>query len=173
MLIEATAFGFALAPFALTLATPNTALAGAFAIGLVISIIGLFLSEFAGRALYKNRVVDNIMSYENLRRTGAGGDMMSTHIITIDNTNDDDSCAPYQQMLNRVKVDKDGDMPAKRLHHADRLWRIHHWSGGGRVLGPYRDAQRSRIRLDRQSACSRCSPQMTSRRQTTCRFRMT
>ena len=115
MLIEATAFGFALAPFALTLATPNTALAGAFAIGLVISIIGLFLSEFAGRALYKNRVVDNIMSYENLRRTGAGGDMISTHIITIDNTNDDDSCAPYQQMLNRVKVDKDGDMPAKRF----------------------------------------------------------
>lgn len=114
MLIEATAFGFALAPFALTLATPNTALAGAFAIGLVISIIGLFLSEFAGRALYKNRVVDNIMSYENLRRTGAGGDMMSTHIITIDNTNDDDGGAPYQQLLNRVKVDKDGDMPAKR-----------------------------------------------------------
>jgi hypothetical protein len=44
MLIEATAFGFALAPFALTLATPNTALAGAFAIGLVISIIGLFMT---------------------------------------------------------------------------------------------------------------------------------
>lgn len=114
MLIEATAFGFALAPFALTLATPNTALAGAFAIGLVISIIGLFLSEFAGRALYKNHMVDNIMSYENLRRNGSGGDMISTHIITIDNTNDDDGDAPYQQMLNRVKVDKNGDMPAKR-----------------------------------------------------------
>ena len=114
MLIEATAFGFALAPFALTLATPNTALAGAFAIGLVISIIGLFLSEFAGRALYKNRMVDNIMSYENLRRNGSGGDMISTHIITIDNTNDDDGDAPYQQLLNRMKVNKNGDMPAKR-----------------------------------------------------------
>lgn len=114
MLIEATAFGFALAPFALTLATPNTALAGAFAIGLVISIIGLFLSEFAGRALYKNRVVDHIMSYENLRRSGAGGDMMSTAVITLDNTNIDDADAQYQQMLNRVKVDKDGDKPAKR-----------------------------------------------------------
>ena len=114
MLIEATAFGFALAPFALTLATPNTALAGAFAIGLVISIIGLFLSEFAGRALYKNRVVDHIMSYENLRRSGAGGDMMSTAVITLDNTHIDDGAAPYQQILNRVKVDKDGDKPAKR-----------------------------------------------------------
>jgi hypothetical protein len=114
MLIEATAFGFALAPFALTLATPNTALAGAFAIGLVISIIGLFLSEFAGRALYKNHMVDNIMSYENLRRNGSGGDMISTHIITIDNTNDDDGDAPYQQLLNRMKVNKNGDMPAKR-----------------------------------------------------------
>lgn len=114
MLIEATAFGFALAPFALTLATPNTALAGAFAIGLVISIIGLFLSEFAGRALYKNSVVGHIMSYESMRREGAGGDMMRTHIVTIDNTHIDDDRPPYQQMLNRVRVDKDGDMPAKR-----------------------------------------------------------
>lgn len=111
MLIEASAFGFALAPFALTLATPNTALGGAFAIGLVISIIGLFLSEFAGRQLYLNSVVGKIMSYENMRR---GQDMMKTHIITIDNTHADDEMQPFQQMLNRVKVPKDGEMPAKR-----------------------------------------------------------
>lgn len=114
MLIEATAFGFALAPFALTLATPNTAMAGAFAIGLVISIIGLFLSEFAGRALYKNRVVDHIMSYENLRRSGTAGDMVSTAVVTLDNTYIDDGAPAYQQILNRVKVDKDGDKPTKR-----------------------------------------------------------
>jgi len=111
MLIEASAFGFALAPFALTLATPNTALGGAFALGLVISIIGLFLSEFSGRQLYLNSVVGKIMSYENMRR---GQDMMKTHIITIDNTNDDDQMQPFQQMLNRVKVPKNGEMPAKR-----------------------------------------------------------
>ena len=111
MLIEASAFGFALAPFALTLATPNTALGGAFAIGLVISIIGLFLSEFAGRQLYLNSVVGKIMSYENMRR---GQDMMKTHIITIDNTHADDEMQPFQQMLNRVKVPKNGEMPAKR-----------------------------------------------------------
>lgn len=112
MVIEASAFGFALAPFALTLATPNTALAGAFAIGLVISIIALFLSEFAGRQLYLNSVVGKIMSYENMRR---GQDMIKTHNITIDNTHIDDDLPHFQQMLNRVKVPKDGEMPAKRF----------------------------------------------------------
>lgn len=111
MVIEASAFGFALAPFALTLATPNTAIAGAFAIGLVISIIALFLSEFAGRQLYLNSVVGKIMSYENMRR---GQDMIKTHNITIDNTHIDDDLPHFQQMLNRVKVPKDGEMPAKR-----------------------------------------------------------
>ncbi|MCY1278275.1 hypothetical protein D9M68_336410 [compost metagenome] len=115
MLIEATAFGFALAPFALTLATPNTAIAGAFAIGLVISIIGLFLSEFAGRQMYLNSVVAKILSFENMRSTGEAGDMVRTHIVTIDNTHIDDEKPHYQQMLNRVKLPKDGEKPAKRF----------------------------------------------------------
>ncbi|MCO6057634.1 hypothetical protein NG726_13265 [Pseudomonas sp. MOB-449] len=115
MLIEATAFGFALAPFALTLATPNTAIAGAFAIGLVISIIGLFLSEFAGRQMYLNSVVAKILSFENMRSAGSAGDMVRTHIVTIDNTNVDDDKPHYQQMLNRVKLPKDGEKPAKRF----------------------------------------------------------
>lgn len=113
MLIEASAFGFALAPFALTMATPNTAMGGAFALGLVISIIGLFLSEFAGRALYKNSVVGHILSFENMRQSGSAGDMVRTHIVTIDNTNVDDELPQYQQILNRVKVAKDGEKPAK------------------------------------------------------------
>jgi hypothetical protein len=115
MLIEASAFGFALAPFALTLATPNTAIAGAFAIGLVISIIGLFLSEFAGRQIYLNSVVAKILSFENMRDTGGRGDMTRTHIVTIDNTHVDDELPHYQQMLNRVKLPKDGEKPAKRF----------------------------------------------------------
>lgn len=113
MLIEASAFGFALAPFALTMATPNTAMAGAFALGLVISIIGLFLSEFAGRALYKNSVVNHVLSFENMRQSGTAGDMVRTHIVTIDNTHIDDSLPQYQQILNRVKIPKDGEKPAK------------------------------------------------------------
>lgn len=114
MLIEATAFGYALAPFALTLATPDTAVAGAFGIGLVISIIGVFLSEFAGRQLYLNSIVSKIMSYEELRHGGADGDMVSRDIVTIDNTHIDDERPEYQRMLNRVKVPQDGAMPAKR-----------------------------------------------------------
>ncbi|MCP8467062.1 hypothetical protein NK553_24215 [Pseudomonas sp. ZM23] len=114
MLIEATAFGYALAPFALTLATPKTAMVGAFAIGLVISIIGLLLSEFSGRELYKNSVVGHIMSFEDLRGGGDMGDMVRKNIITIDNTNDDDARPEFQQMLNRVRAPKDGAMPAKR-----------------------------------------------------------
>lgn len=114
MLIEATAFGYALAPFALTLATPNTAMIGAFAIGLVISIIALILSEFAGRELYKNSIVGHIMSFEDLRRDGDAGDMVRKDIITIDNTYDDDARPEYQQMLNRFRAPKDGAMPAKR-----------------------------------------------------------
>lgn len=115
MLIEASAFGFALAPFALTLATPNTAIAGAFAIGLVISIIGVFLSEFAGRQLYLNNVVAKILGYENVRASGADGDMVRTDLVTIDNTHIDDKKPHYQQMLNRVKLPKDGEKPAKRF----------------------------------------------------------
>ncbi|MHA6160935.1 hypothetical protein [Pseudomonas sichuanensis] len=115
MLIEASAFGFALAPFALTLATPNTAIAGAFAIGLVISIVGVFLSEFAGRQLYLNNVVAKILGYENVRASGADGDMVRTHLVTLDNTHIDDGKPHYQQMLNRVKLPKNGDKPAKRF----------------------------------------------------------
>ncbi|VXA98150.1 conserved membrane hypothetical protein [Pseudomonas sp. 8AS] len=115
MVIEATAFGYALAPFALTLATPNTALAGAFAIGLVISIIGLILSEFAGRSFYKNAVVGHVMSFEEIRASGSDGDMVKKDIIHIDNTYDDNHRPEYQQMLNRVKVPKNGAMPAKRF----------------------------------------------------------
>lgn len=115
MLIEATAFGYALAPFALTLATPNTAVAGAFGIGLVISIIGLFLSEFAGRQLYLNSIVNKIMGFEALRHGGDAGDMVSPDIVTIDNTHIDDDRPTYQRMLNRVKTPQDGAMPAKRF----------------------------------------------------------
>lgn len=115
MLIEATAFGYALAPFALTLATPDTALAGAFGIGLVISIIGLALSEFSGRALYMNSVVTHILSFGSMRRAGEEGDMVRKDIVMIDNTNVDDARPEYQQMLNRVKVPKDGAKPAKRF----------------------------------------------------------
>ena len=114
MLIEATAFGFALAPFALTLATPNTAMAGAFAFGLVISIIGVFLSEFSGRRLYKNSVIDNIMSYETLRRSGTDGDFIKKNVITLDNSTSDSHRPEYQQMLNRVDVSKKGAMPVKK-----------------------------------------------------------
>jgi hypothetical protein len=115
MLIEATAFGYALAPFALTLATPDTALAGAFGIGLVISIIGLALSEFSGRALYMNSVVTHILSFGSMRRAGEEGDMVRKDIVMIDNTNVDDHRPEYQQMLNRVKVPKNGAKPAKRF----------------------------------------------------------
>jgi hypothetical protein len=115
MLIEATAFGYALAPFALTLATPDTALAGAFGIGLVISIIGLALSEFSGRALYMNSVVTHLMSFGSMRRTGEDGDMVRKDLVMIDNTYIDDQRPEYQRMLNRVKVPKNGAEPAKRF----------------------------------------------------------
>ncbi|MFF7107279.1 hypothetical protein [Pseudomonas sichuanensis] len=115
MLVEASAFGFALAPFALTLATPNTAIAGAFAFGLVISIVGVLLSEFAGRQLYLNNVVAKILGYENVRASGADGNMVGTHLVTLDTTQDDDGKPRYQQMLNRVKLPKNGDKPAKRF----------------------------------------------------------
>lgn len=115
MLIEATAFGYALAPFALTLATPDTALAGAFGIGLVISIIGLALSEFSGRALYMNSVVTHILSFNTMRQDGKAGDMVRTNLVMIDNTHIDDEIPAYQQMLNRVKVPKNGAEPARRF----------------------------------------------------------
>lgn len=83
MVIEASAFGYALAPFALTMATPNTAIVGAFFLGLVISIIALALSELAGRQLYRNGVVNKILSYESIRD---GADMTKTLNATIDNT---------------------------------------------------------------------------------------
>lgn len=104
MVIEASAFGYALAPFALTLATPNTAIVGAFFIGLVISIIALVLSEFAGRQLYRNGVVNKILSYESIRD---GGDMTKTLNATIDNTYTDDGAKPFQQLLNRINVPLD------------------------------------------------------------------
>ncbi|WP_407364591.1 hypothetical protein HKW97_24430 (plasmid) [Pseudomonas luteola] len=115
MLIEATAFGYALAPFALTMATPNTAIAAAFGIGLVISIICLCLSEFAGRQMYLNSIVNKIMGYENLRHGGDAGDMVSPDIVTIDTTHIDDDRPTYQRMLNRVKTPQEGAMPVKRF----------------------------------------------------------
>lgn len=114
MVIEASAFGFALAPYALTLATPNTAIAAAFALGLVISCIALFLSEFAGRELYLNSMVGKIMSFEFSREKSSRGDMRKTHIVTLDNTHIDDKLPHYQQMLNRVKIKQNGDRPSPR-----------------------------------------------------------
>ena len=111
MVIEASAFGFALAPYALTLATPNTAIAAAFAIGLVISCIALFLSEFAGRELYLNSVVGKIMSFEFSREKDSRGDMRKQNIVTLDNTLIDDNLPDYQKMLNRVKIKQRGDKP--------------------------------------------------------------
>lgn len=114
MVIEATAFGYALAPFALTLATPNTALAGAFALGLVISIIGLVLSEFSGRSLYLNSIVNHIMSYSSVRGESEDGDMLRKDLIGLENTFDDDHRPEFQRVLNRVKVPSDRSKPAKR-----------------------------------------------------------
>lgn len=113
MVIEASAFGYALAPFALTMATPNTAIVGAFFLGLVISIIALALSEFAGRQLYRNGVVNKILSYESIRD---GADMTKTLNATIDNTYDDNGAKPFQQLLNRINVpiDKYGQ-PQRRF----------------------------------------------------------
>lgn len=113
MVIEASAFGYALAPFALTMATPNTAIVGAFFLGLVISIIALALSELAGRQLYRNGVVNKILSYESIRD---GADMTKTLNATIDNTYDDNGAKPFQQLLNRINVpiDKYGQ-PQRRF----------------------------------------------------------
>ncbi|MDF2410242.1 hypothetical protein GWQ29_12535 [Aeromonas sp. 2HA2] len=113
MVIEASAFGYALAPFALTMATPNTAIVGAFFLGLVISIIALALSELAGRQLYRNGVVSKILSYESIRD---GADMTKTLNATIDNTYDDDGDKRFQHLLNRINVpiDKYGQ-PQRRF----------------------------------------------------------
>jgi len=126
MVIEASAFGYALAPFALTMATPNTAIVGAFFLGLVISIIALALSEFAGRQLYRNGVVNKILSYESIRD---GADMTKTLNATIDNTYDDNGAKPFQQLLNRINVpiDKYGD--------------LYHRAGSRRVLGSNRNPE--------------------------------
>lgn len=114
MLIEASAFGFALAPFALTLATPNLAIAGAMFIGTVISIIGLILSEFAGRQLYANSIVNHLLGQEEFRENGERGDMKRTDIITIDNTHLDDDKPDYQRVLNRIQVSMNDNVPTKR-----------------------------------------------------------
>ncbi len=113
MVIEASAFGYALAPYALTLATPNTALASAFGIGLVISVIALLLSEVTGRQLYLNHVIGQIMSYSSIREAGSAGDFIRKDLINIDNTYDDAKRPAYQQMLNRVKISRKSQRPSK------------------------------------------------------------
>lgn len=112
-LVEATAFGYAMAPFALTMATPNMAVGMAFGIGLAISILCLLLAEKAGHQLYKNSVVTKIMSYETLRSQGESGDMIRKDMISIDNTYDDDERPQYQQMLNRVSLSTKDGLPTR------------------------------------------------------------
>jgi len=113
MVIEASAFGYALSPYAMTLATPNTALAGAFGIGLVISIIALLLSELTGRQLYLNHMVGQIMAYATMRKKGEEGDFIKKDRLNIDKTYDDNDRPAYQQMLNRIKVNYSRQTPAK------------------------------------------------------------
>jgi hypothetical protein len=113
MVIEASAFGYALSPYALTLATPNTALAGAFGIGLVISIIALMLSELTGRQLYLNHMVGQMMAYATMRKKGEDGDFIKKKLINIDSTYSDNELPAYQQMLNRIKVTYNKQRPSK------------------------------------------------------------
>jgi hypothetical protein len=113
MVIEASAFGYALAPYALTLATPNTAMASAFGIGLVISVVALFLSEKSGNELYVNHMVNQVMAYGSMRESGAAGDFIRKDLINIDNTYDDNSRPAYQQMLNRIKLTSSNAKPTK------------------------------------------------------------
>ena len=92
MIIESGAFGLALAPYALSRsATPNMAVGGAFAIGIVISALALLLSEKAGHQLYGNRMINQLLSYANMRQQGQQGDLRQSDLINISKTYEDNN----------------------------------------------------------------------------------
>lgn len=106
MIIESSAFGFALAPFAMSHSvTPNMAVGGGFALGTLLSIIGLAFSEFSGRDLYHNRMVGQVLSLQHTRERGSRGDLKQTSLVNLDKTYDDNDAPRYQQILNRLNVD--------------------------------------------------------------------
>jgi hypothetical protein len=117
MVIEASAFGYALAPYVLAMATPNTAMITAWGIGLVISVVGLYLSEKSGHQLYTNHKINQVMAYSSMRESGSAGDFIRKDRLNIDKTFEDDDRPAYQQLLNRIKVGGDTARPSKSFNY--------------------------------------------------------
>ncbi|WP_053162970.1 hypothetical protein [Pseudomonas sp. P1.8] len=117
MVVEASAFGYALAPYVLAMATPNTAMITAWGIGLVISVVGLYLSEKSGHQLYINHKINQVMAYSSMRESGSAGDFIRKDRLNIDKTFEDDDRPAYQQMLNRIQVGGDTAKPSKSFNY--------------------------------------------------------
>lgn len=117
MVVEASAFGYALAPYVLAMATPNTAMITAWGIGLVISVVGLYLSEKSGHQLYTNHKINQVMAYGSMRESGSAGDFIRKDRLNIDKTFEDDDRPAYQQMLNRIQVGGDTAKPSKSFNY--------------------------------------------------------
>jgi hypothetical protein len=117
MVVEASAFGYALAPYVLAMATPNTAMITAWGIGLVISVVGLYLSEKSGHQLYTNHKINQVMAYSSMRESGSAGDFIRKDRLNIDKTFEDDDRPAYQQMLNRIQVGGDTAKPSKSFNY--------------------------------------------------------
>jgi hypothetical protein len=89
----------------------------AWGIGLVISVVGLYLSEKSGHQLYTNHKINQVMAYGSMRESGSAGDFIRKDRLNIDKTFEDDDRPAYQQMLNRIQVGGDTAKPSKSFNY--------------------------------------------------------
>ncbi len=100
--IEAMGFSYVLAGFTVPGASENVQKLGAVGISLLLSVLLVGFTHWAGKELYMNSLMDRARSW--WRHDGREGAklMESQHEISIENNHDDDREAKYVQLLNRV-----------------------------------------------------------------------
>ncbi|MCT7481995.1 zinc ribbon domain-containing protein [Aliarcobacter cryaerophilus] len=102
VILEALGFAYVLAGFTIPGASESLQQYGAFGIALIISIILVGFTHWAGHEMYENSVFKKIRTYYSNDRRDDKDNLEADNRITIEKNELDDEAKNYLQILNRV-----------------------------------------------------------------------
>jgi hypothetical protein len=107
VIVEAFGFAYVLAGFTIPGASEATQEKGAIGVAIMLAILLVWLTHLTGQELHKNTLIKKIRRW--YKNDNAGGhnwrDLKpDEHLITIDNTFNDQKSPNYIRMLNRLDV---------------------------------------------------------------------
>jgi len=103
VIIEALGFAYVLAGYTLPGASERLQQEGAFGIALLLSVLLVAFTHFAGHEMYKNSVIRKIRVWFENDRENRKRNLRPDNKVNLENDHIDNDAPIYNQLLNRIK----------------------------------------------------------------------